>query len=144
MSDEKLFLKNRFLRPVPRVEEGVALRGMASAAIDISDGLLADLGHICNASGCGAVIDLEKIPLSKELCSLYPVEEAHTFALSGGEDFELCFTAPPSKRSAIKEAFKNLDTNAYLVGKLDGQQGLICRREGIPFEPISKGYLHFT
>ena len=69
-------LQDRFYRPVPRVGAGLALKSLATAAIDVSDGLLADLGHICKASSCGATIDVERVPLSAELLSLFPPQEA--------------------------------------------------------------------
>jgi thiamine-monophosphate kinase len=144
VSDEHRFLKNRFLRPTPRVSEGLAMRGIAKAAIDISDGLLADLGHICESSGCGAVIDVERLPLSTELLALFPSEVAQTFALNGGEDYELCFTASPDDGTAIEQRLESLGTKAYAIGHLVDQPGVVCHRAGKPFMPASTGYLHFT
>ena len=143
-SDEHRFLINRFLRPTPRVSEGLAIRGIAKAAIDISDGLLADLGHICEASGCGAVIDVERLPLSTELLALFPSEAAQDFALCGGEDYELCFTASPDDGAAIAQCFESLGTKAHAIGRLIEQPGVLCHRAGKPFVPASAGYLHFT
>ena len=99
-------LKERFYRPAPRVGAGLALGPLATAAIDVSDGLLADLAHICKASGCGATIDVERVPLSAELLSLFPPQEALAHALGGGEDYELCFTAPPSRAEEIEAALE--------------------------------------
>ena len=103
-------LKERFYRPVPRVGAGLALGPLATAAIDVSDGLLADLGHLCNASGCGAAIDVERVPLSAELLSLFPPQEALAHALGGGDDYELCFTAPPSRAEEIESALEAAGT----------------------------------
>lgn len=83
----------RFFRPEPRLALGLALRGKASACIDVSDGLLQDLGHILAASGVGAVLDLEALPVSAALVAIAG-EDARSWLLSGGDDYELCFTAP--------------------------------------------------
>ena len=111
-------LKERFYRPVPRVGAGLALGPLATAAIDVSDGLLADLGHICTASGCGATIDVERVPLSAELLSLFPPQEALAHALGGGDDYELCFTAPPSRAEEIEAALEAAGTPVRRIGQL--------------------------
>ena len=87
--------------PTPRAALGLALRDIATSCIDVSDGLLADLGHILKASNCGAKIDLEKIPCIDLLKNNLDNSEFQTYILAGGDDYELCFTAPPSKREAI-------------------------------------------
>ena len=136
-------LKERFYRPVPRVAAGLALRSLASAAIDVSDGLLADLGHICSSSGCGALIDVEHVPLSAELMSTFPPQIALAHALAGGDDYELCFTAPPSRAEEIERALAATGTSATRVGQLVPGQGVVCRRDGEPYRPSSRGFRHF-
>lgn len=136
-------LKERFYRPVPRVGAGLALGPLATAAIDISDGLLADLGHICKASGCGAAIDVERVPLSGELLSLFPPQEALALALGGGEDYELCFTAPPSRAEEIEAVLEASGTPVRRIGQLVAGQAVVCRRDGEPFTPAVRGYRHF-
>jgi len=136
-------LKERFYRPVPRVGAGLALRSLATAAIDVSDGLLADLGHICRASGCGATIDVERIPLSAELLSLFPPQEALAQALGGGDDYELCFTAPPSRAEEVEAALEAAGTPVRRIGQLVAGQTVVCRRDGDPFTPPLRGYRHF-
>jgi thiamine-monophosphate kinase len=136
-------LKERFYRPVPRVAAGLALRSLASAAIDVSDGLLADLGHICASSGCGALIDVEHVPLSAELMSTCPPQIALAHALAGGDDYELCFTAPPSRAEEIERALAATGTSATRVGQLVPGQAVACRRDGEPYKPPSLGYRHF-
>ena len=89
-------------RPIPRAALGLALRGIATSCIDISDGLLADLGHILKASNCGATVDLEKIPCIDYLKNDLQNPQFQTFILAGGDDYELCFTAPQSKRAEIE------------------------------------------
>jgi thiamine-monophosphate kinase len=136
-------LKERFYRPVPRVAAGLALGPLASAAIDVSDGLLADLGHICKASGCGASIDVESVPLSVELLSLFPPQEALAHALGGGDDYELCFTAAPSHAEEIEAAMEACGTTARRIGQLVPGQEVLCQRDGEPFTPALRGYQHF-
>jgi thiamine-monophosphate kinase len=136
-------LKERFYRPVPRVGAGLSLGPLATAAIDVSDGLLADLGHICKASGCGATIDVERVPLSAELLSLFPPQEALAHALGGGDDYELCFTAPPSRAEEVEAALEAAGTPLRRIGQLVAGQTVVCRRDGEPFTPTVHGYRHF-
>jgi thiamine-monophosphate kinase len=136
-------LKERFYRPVPRVGAGLALGPLATAAIDVSDGLLADLGHICTASGCGATIDVERVPLSAELLSLFPPQEALALALGGGDDYELCFTAPPSRAEEIEAVLEAAGTPVRRIGQLVAGQTVVCRRDGEPFAPAVRGFSHF-
>jgi thiamine-monophosphate kinase len=136
-------LKERFYRPVPRVGAGLALGPLATAAIDVSDGLLADLGHLCKASGCGAALDVERVPLSAELLSLFPPQEALAHALGGGDDYELCFTAPPSRAEEIEAALEAAGTPMRRIGQLVAGQAVVCRRDGEPYAPAVRGYRHF-
>jgi thiamine-monophosphate kinase len=136
-------LKERFYRPVPRIGAGLVLGPLATAAIDVSDGLLADLGHICKASGCGATIDVERVPLSAELLSLFPPQEALAHALGGGDDYELCFTAPPSRAEEIEAALEAAATPVRRIGQLAAGQAVVCRRDGEPFAPTVRGFRHF-
>ena len=136
-------LKERFYRPVPRVGAGLALGPLATAAIDVSDGLLADLDHICKASACGATIDVERVPLSAELLSMFPPQEALAHALGGGDDYELCFTAPPSRADEIEAALESAGTPLRRIGQLVAGQTVVCRRDGEPFTPAARGFRHF-
>jgi len=136
-------LADRFYRPTPRVAEGRALAAIASAAIDVSDGLIADLGHICAASGCGAVIDVEQLPLSAELLALFPPQTAQAYALGGGDDYELCFTAAAAKAQAVEAALEASGTSARRIGELVSGTGVECRRDGDPFTPTYTGHSHF-
>jgi thiamine-monophosphate kinase len=136
-------LTDRFYRPQPRVAEGLALRSFASAAIDISDGLLADLGHICEKSNCGALIDVERVPLSAELTSLFPPQLALAHALAGGDDYELCFTASPAHAQQIETALEACGTRVRRIGQLVPGQEVLCRRDGEPYTPDARGYAHF-
>jgi thiamine-monophosphate kinase len=136
-------LQARFYEPQPRVREGLALVALASAAIDVSDGLLADLGHICAASGCGAAIDVERVPLSAELLELFPPQDALAYALAGGDDYELCFTASPAHADEIERAVEACGTRVRRIGQLVAGEGVVCRRDGEPFTPPGRGYTHF-
>ena len=97
-------LRDRFLFPTPRCEVGVALRGLASACIDISDGLGGDLEKLCAASGCGAEIDAAALPVSDALVTAVGRELAREYALTGGEDYELLFTVPLARLGAMTNA----------------------------------------
>ena len=137
-------LVSRFLAPTPRIAAGIALRGLASAAIDVSDGLLADLGHLCRASGGAAYLDVDRLPVSPELKELFPARSAESWALSGGDDYELCFTAPPIRRCAIEQALAACETPVRRIGQLKEGDGVHCRRNGRPMAPpVTSGYSHF-
>lgn len=138
------YLVQRHLRPTPRVLQGQALRERASAAIDLSDGLISDLGHILKASDCGARIELNDLPLSEPLRSVTTPEQAQRWALSGGEDYELCFTVPELNRGALDVALGHLGVPFTCIGQVtpaaDGMQFL---RDGEPVTLNWKGYDHF-
>jgi len=130
-------------RPEPRVLEGMALRGIAGSAIDVSDGLLADLGHILKASGAGARLNLDALPLSPDVRAC-DEEQAHAIALSAGDDYELCFTVPSSKEAALKRAFETFSCACTRVGVIEREPGLRCvRADGSLYVPKASGYDHF-
>lgn len=109
--------------PTPRVSLGIALRGIAHAAIDISDGLAGDLTHILQQSNVGATIHVDTLPAGSMLAK----QEQHRrriFTLAGGDDYELCFTAPADKRAAIHAAADACRTAVTRIGKIDPLQGL--------------------
>ena len=117
------WLRARLDRPTPRVEAGLALRGLATACIDISDGLAADLGHVLAASGVGATLDLDALPTSTALRDAFDAQAARRFQLTGGDDYELCFTAPRAARTAIA----NFNLDATRIGHIDAIPGLRLR-----------------
>lgn len=138
------YLRERLSRPTPRVDVGLALRDIANSMIDISDGLLADLGHILSASSVGAIIDLEDLPLSLALCDEVGIDKARELALYGGDDYELCFTVPAEQRDAIDAINNELDqTDLHLIGTIVEDAGLQIRFEGSNYEPDLNGYQHF-
>ncbi len=128
-------LRHRFLRPEPRVGLGLVIAGRASAAIDVSDGLLADLGHICSASGVGAVVETERLPLSAALLEHAGREEALAFALRGGDDYELCFTLPPDLELQEPEVTR--------IGTITAEPGIRLHADGRLVEVPAEGYRHF-
>ncbi len=119
--------------PEPRVRLGLTLRGLASSAIDLSDGLMGDLGHVLKRSGStqaaahpgplGAEIDATTLPLSPELRELSPERQLH-FALSGGDDYELLFTAAPQDRERVLAAAAQVGTPVTRIGRICAEPGL--------------------
>ena len=137
-------LIKRHLRPMPRILQGQALRDLASAAIDISDGLISDLGHILKASGCGARLNLDALPLSEVLKKHFEPEQVVRWALSGGEDYELCFTVPEINRGALDVALGHYGVPFTCVGQLAPQsEGIVLLQDGKPVEINLKGFDHF-
>ncbi|MGY4677000.1 thiamine-phosphate kinase [Pasteurella sp. P03HT] len=120
VNSEQAFLIQRHLRPTPRVLLGLelAVSSLANAAIDISDGFVADLGHILERSQCGAVVDVDKLPLSPQLVSTFGLEQAEKFALSGGEDYELCFTVPDNNKAKLERALAYIGVDYTCVGQV--------------------------
>ncbi len=142
VSDSERRLRARFLRPEPRLGLGRALAGRSSAAIaaiDVSDGLLADLAHICEASGAGAVIDQERLPLSAALLRVAGRERAAELALTGGDDYELCFTLPPDVDADDLSA----DVGVTAIGVMTPEPGIRLRRHGRDVPLPAGGYRHF-
>jgi thiamine-monophosphate kinase len=137
------YLRERFYRPTPRLVESHLLRGIASAALDVSDGLVADLNHICEASDLGAVIDVENLPLSPALLAINNLLQARTWALSGGDDYELCFTLAPEKMPELAMLIAQGKLHATVIGEMIAGSGVHCELEGEAFELAGQGYQHF-
>ena len=135
----------RLRRPTPRVEAGIALRGVASAAIDVSDGLVADLGHLCRASGMGARVGLALLPRSDELRESAGEAESWRLAATGGDDYELCFTVPPGRAELLEERAARLSCRVTEIGRIDSGAGVVCARpDGTLWRPrAGDGYRHF-
>lgn len=138
-------LLQRHLRPTARILQGQALRGFASSAIDISDGLISDLKHVLAASGCGARLDLDALPLSPALLASVDHEQALKWALTGGEDYELCFTVPEINRGALDVALSHLGVDFTCVGQIAPlSEGMKFMRSGEPVELDWHGFDHFA
>jgi thiamine-monophosphate kinase len=121
----------RMEQPAPRVALGLALRGIATAAVDISDGLVGDLGHVLRASGVGALLDADavadRLALPTQVQGAVAALDRETrraFTLAGGDDYELAFTAPAAARSAIEQAGRETDTTVTRIGRIESETGL--------------------
>ena len=140
--------RRALLRPRPQVELGrlLADRGRARAMIDVSDGVLQDLGHICRASGCGAVIDAEQVPLATAAtsCARQLDCDAVEFALSGGEDYLLLFCLAAEDVEATRRLVRReLACEIHPIGRLDDGPGVRLRQGGRTRRPAAGGYQHF-
>ena len=135
----------RHLNPTPRVELGLALRSFSCCALDVSDGLLADLEHILERSQVGAEIYLENLPLSRHLCIQYEQTQAEKFALTGGEDYELCFTVSEEKREEMEQVLRLQGIKVTCIGKILPQtSGLNLLKNGEKVAlPAHCGFDHF-
>lgn len=138
------YLIERHLRPTPRVELGQLLTQFSHCAIDVSDGLLADLGHILARSQCGAEIWLDKLPLSAPLLAQYTQPQAEHFALTGGEDYELCFTISPEKRVAFEQALEACDLPCYCIGRITEHSLTLFKQGEVIKLPAHIGFDHFN
>lgn len=138
-------LAARLHTPTPRVELGLALRGLASSAIDVSDGLLADLGHILTRSGVGASVEYTHLPLGEIVHDYTAHPEFDACVLSGGDDYELCFTAPVAHRQALSEIAARLGVRLTAIGSIRAEPGLIVRdAQGQALDMRHTGYDHFA
>lgn len=137
-------LKARLDRPTPRIVAGQRLSGLASSCIDVSDGLLADLAHVYKRSKVGAEIELQRLPASPEL-STWQDELRWPLQASGGDDYELCFTAAPRNRELIVQALDFAGVAGTRIGRIvNGKGAQAFDAKGKPWNPIRLGYEHFT
>ena len=137
-------LRARLDRPTPRVALGLSLQGIAHAAIDLSDGLLADIGHVCVASQVGAEIELQALPASPALAAHFDAAARAGLQAGGGDDYELCFTAPASRRDAIAALAHAHALALTRVGRvLDGDGVRALHADGSQWQPARAGYAHF-
>ena len=137
------FLVNRFYYPSPRIIECNEISLFANSAIDISDGLVSDLSHLCNSSSCGAEISIDLLPLSKELSISYSSNDAIHFALSGGDDYEVCFSAPKSNRKDLDKVSRKLKTPFTRIGQLMTGSEVKILYKNKPYIYSGNGYKHF-
>lgn len=141
-ADTDYFLQRYYL-PTPRVKEAQVLAPLVSAAADISDGLVADLGHICSRSNVGALLDLDKLPLSDSLAQSCDREAALNLAASGGDDYELCMIVPQTVQAQFEDNAKQLGLDVTLVGNTRRDVGVQCLFRGAPYLLDKTGYKHF-
>lgn len=131
-------------KPRPRIEEGMVLAGIASAAIDISDGLLADLGHICEASGTGALIQCNALPLDPRVDQHIQSTQDWSLPLSGGDDYELCFTVPENCQQQLQQLAHRHGYGFSLIGQIEaGREVRVLMPDGERMEPAVGGFDHF-
>ncbi len=134
----------RLYEPTPRVSLGQALRGLANSAIDISDGLLADLTHICRLSNVGATVDLASVPVSAIGAKHINSDEGRNAILAGGDDYELLFTAHPNSRDSIEDLTDMLGIPITRIGQTKRGKGVsLLGADGKPVKIDGRGYDHF-
>jgi thiamine-monophosphate kinase len=143
-------LRARLDYPEPRLEAGSRLRGLASAAIDISDGLLADLGHLLEYNGLGASLQIDDLPRSGAFSAALqgqdaaPAELFHELPLSAGDDYELCFTVPERCCAEVERRLNELPCGCTAIGVIEAQPGIRCYlQDGRSYQQAGTGYLHF-
>jgi len=143
---------SRLERPIPRVAEALALSGLVNAAIDLSDGLLSDLGHILKASGVGAQIQLDALPLSSAFlgCQRDKIAQQlsdecwQSLPLSAGDDYELCFTVDSEAQHKVASALAAHGFKAHCIGRIENGSGLRCvQKNGEQYQAEQSGYEHF-
>lgn len=141
------FLRGRLLRPTPRLALGGALGGLAHACIDVSDGLLADLGHICAASGVSAEVELAALPASPALRDTGDEVSRRSWQAAGGDDYELCFTAAPEAAGAVAAAAATAGVQVTRIGRIVAADQVprvrLLDGSGHDWSPSRRGYEHF-
>ena len=138
------FLRSRLDRPVPRLALGAGLADLANACIDVSDGLLADLAHICDASNVGARVETDRLPVSAALRAAFDPAARRAFQATGGDDYELCFTASSDLREDIERVGRETGTPVARVGRIvegEGVHALLA--DGSRWRPVRAGFDHF-
>jgi thiamine-monophosphate kinase len=136
------WLQQRFEYPTARVALGQALRGIASACIDVSDGVCIDATRLLAASGCGATLEIERLPLSPALQRTLG-DQAWRSALGGGEDYELCFTAAKGEAGAVAAAAARTGQAVTRIGALHAGAGLTLEAAGAVMQFSASGFDHF-
>lgn len=137
-------LAGRLDRPEPRVALGRLLHGIASSAIDVLDGLAQDLGHILRRSGCGADLDTARLPRSPMLRDALGTEGSIWLALTGGDDYELCFTVPPGHCTALADAADQAGVTVTEIGTIRTGTGLTLRGPVADLRGHGAGFDHFS
>jgi thiamine-monophosphate kinase len=140
---QRRWLVDRFNYPAPRIALGRALRGLATACIDVSDGLAADAGKLAAASGCAVRIEVERLPLSAPLRALAGNSAAAGLALSGGDDCELCFTIAPERATEIEALPPNVKCAVTCIGHLESGAGIMLSDPRLALSRGFTGYDHF-
>src|SRR6202012_4499963 len=142
-ADVTTYLRKRFLFPTPRMALGKSLRGFASACIDVSDGLLGDVGKLAHASGCGVELSYGDLPLSEALVEAVGDERARQLAPTGGDDYELCFTVGPANGGKLRHELPPERWGYSPIGTVRAAPGAVVTRDGNVMEFSHSGYDHF-
>jgi thiamine-monophosphate kinase len=137
------YLRKRFLYPTPRLALGRSLRGYASACIDVSDGLLGDVGKLAQASGCGVELSYRDLPVSESLVAAVGDERARELALTGGDDYELCFTVNPTNLGRLRQELPPEHWGYSPIGTVLAGSGAVVMSDGNVMEFSHSGYDHF-
>jgi thiamine-monophosphate kinase len=137
-------LIERFNYPTPRVQLGLAARGIATAAMDLSDGLIGDLPKLAQASGLAARVAVDALPLSRAMRNAVSLSQARDWALAGGDDYELLFAVRPSRFTELKAAADQLNLTLTPIGELHAGEGATWSLNGKEFKPSVTGYDHFA
>jgi thiamine-monophosphate kinase len=147
---ETAFLVTRYRLPVPRVKVGPHLIGIATAGLDVSDGLVADLQHLCDVSGISAVIEAESVPLSSAARELIAIDRAClNTALTGGDDYEIVFTAAPAAVGRISELSRSTGVPITHIGRVSASSAnepprlIVLDSTGKPLQFAATGWTHF-
>jgi len=138
------YLRERFLWPTPRMALGERLRDYASACIDVSDGLLGDAGKLASASCAGAALSLDELPVSQPLLAVLGQERARELALTGGDDYELCFAVPAQNIARLVTGLPPQRWGYTRIGTLRALTGTVVLRDGAVMEFSHPGYQHFA
>ena len=137
-------LRERLDRPAPRVALGIALRGIANACIDVSDGLLADLSHVLTASQAGAEVDCAAVPTSPALRAAFDETTRTALQLGGGDDYELCFIVPATRATDVLALREQTGIAITRIGRIEARTGLRVREtDGVVRDASMRGYRHF-
>ena len=137
-------IEGRMNMPTPRITLGQALGGVATAAMDISDGLAGDLRHLITASQCGAEVVIDALPMSPPVATL-PVDLRRTLAFAGGDDYELLFTAPPRQAVRLAHLAEQVGVKITRIGRITDGTALVLRdAEGVAIPNDYRGYDHFS
>ncbi len=143
-SADKEHLISRLEYPTPRILLGRGLRDVASSAIDISDGLAQDLGHILKTSGCGAYLELENLPFSDAMINTVELTKAIKYGLCGGDDYEVLFTVPEDKKGALDTSLAHCGVQHTCIGRVQTGEKLELKLNGDDYQAELSGWDHFT